>query len=41
MDQWFLAFAGIDPEQLKQRLATGDGDAAILDWITTNSVVIG
>ncbi len=33
LDQFFLQFAGVDPEQLKARLAAGDGDGAILAWI--------
>lgn len=32
-DQQFIEFTGIDPEELKQHLATGVGDGEILDWI--------
>ncbi len=37
LDQRFLEFAGIDPEALKQQLATGKGDKEILEWIQSNS----
>ncbi len=37
MDQHFINFAGIDPEQLKEQLAAGLGDAAILEWIDANA----
>lgn len=37
LDQWFLDFAGIDPEKLKQQLATGTGDGETLEWIQTNA----
>jgi len=37
MDQRLLEFAGIDPEALKKQLATGVGDWAILEWISTHS----
>jgi len=36
-DQRFLTFVGIDPEALKQQLATGKGDAEILEWIRANA----
>ena len=37
MDQHFINYTGIDPEQLKERLASGLGDAAILEWIEENA----
>jgi Domain of unknown function (DUF5069) len=37
LDQRFLGFAGIDPDKLKEQLATGKGDGEILEWITANS----
>lgn len=37
LDQQFLSFVGLDPEALKQQLATGKGDAEILDWILANA----
>src|SRR6266542_2001150 len=37
LDQRFLEFAGIDPEALKEQLATGKGDGEILTWIMENS----
>jgi Domain of unknown function (DUF5069) len=37
LDQRFLSFAGIDPEELKKQLALGKGDGEILEWITANS----
>ena len=37
MDQHFLKFTGVDPELLKQQLATGQSDAEMLAWITAHS----
>ena len=37
LDQRFLSFAGIDPEQLKAQLALDKGDGEILEWIAENS----
>ncbi len=37
LDQHFLKFAGIDPDKLKEQLALGLGDGAILEWITAHS----
>ncbi|MGA3172486.1 MAG: DUF5069 domain-containing protein [Chthoniobacteraceae bacterium] len=37
LDQRFLDFAGIDPEALKEQLATGKGDGEILAWVLENS----
>jgi len=37
LDQWFLEFAGVDPEKLKQQLANGKGDWEILEWIQANA----
>ena len=36
LDQEFLNFAGIDPEMLREQLASGKGDTEILEWIVTN-----
>lgn len=33
VDQRFFAFTGIDADDLKEQLAAGKGDAAILEWI--------
>lgn len=35
-DQRFLQFAGIDPEQFKQQVASGKGDGEILEWVRKN-----
>ena len=35
LDQRFLNFAGIDPEELKKQLGKGDGE--ILEWIEANA----
>lgn len=37
LDERFLEFAGIDPDALKQELATGAGDREILAWINDHS----
>ena len=37
MDESFLNFAGVDPEQLKAQLAAGKGDGEILQWIQENA----
>ena len=37
LDQAFLNFVGIDAAALKAELATGKGDADILDWIEANA----
>jgi hypothetical protein len=37
MDESFLDFAGVDPEQLKAQLAAGKGDGEILQWIQENA----
>lgn len=37
LDQQFLGFAGIDPEALKQQLASGKGDGEILEWVSQNT----
>jgi hypothetical protein len=37
MDQHFLNFAGIDADKLKEQLAAGKGDGAILEWIEANA----
>jgi Domain of unknown function (DUF5069) len=35
LDQGFLTFAGIDPEELKKQL--GKSDTEVLEWITANA----
>jgi len=37
LDQRFLEFVGIDPDAVKQQLASGKGDKEILDWIQANA----
>jgi hypothetical protein len=37
IDQHFLTYTGIDPEQLKEELAAGKGDIKILEWIEANA----
>lgn len=37
MDQHFFAFTGIDPEALKQQVASGKGDGDLLAWVQENS----
>lgn len=37
LDQRFLEFAGVDPEALKQQVASGKGDGEILEWILQNA----
>lgn len=37
LDQHVLNFIGLDPEALKQEVATGKGDGEILDWINANA----
>ena len=37
MDQHFINYTGIDPEKLKEQLAAGLGDSAILAWIDENA----
>lgn len=37
IDQHFLGFVGIDPEALKQEVASGKGDGELLEWITTHA----
>ena len=37
LDHRFLDFVGIDPEALKQELATGKGDGEILEWIQAHA----
>ena len=36
LDQYFLKFAGVDPEALKKQVAAGLGDGALLAWIEKN-----
>ncbi len=37
LDQRFFAFTGIDPELLKEQVAAGLGDGALLAWIRANA----
>lgn len=37
LDEEFLSFAGIDPEELKIQVATGKGDGEILEWVVAHS----
>lgn len=37
VDERFLSYVGIDPEQLKAELAAGKGDFEILEWIQANA----
>jgi len=37
VDQRFLQFVGIDPDQLRKQLEAGLGDGDILEWINKNA----
>jgi hypothetical protein len=37
LDQHIINFLGIDPAALREELALGKGDGAILEWINTNA----
>ena len=37
MDEHFLSYTGIDPDQLKEELAAGNGDSRILEWVLANA----
>lgn len=37
LDQRFLSFVGIDPEALKEQIAGGLGDGAILAWVQAHA----
>jgi len=37
LDQRFLEFVGVDPDELKKELAAGRGDGEILEWINAHS----
>ena len=37
MDEHFINYTGIDPEQLREELAAGKGDSQILEWIQANA----
>jgi hypothetical protein len=37
LDHRFLDFLGVDPDALKEQLAEGKGDVAILAWILENA----
>jgi len=36
LDQEFLQFVGVDHNALREQIGRGNGDHAILDWITAN-----
>ena len=36
LDQHLINYIGIDPDLLKEQLAAGKGDSAILEWIAAN-----
>lgn len=36
LDQYFLKFAGVDPDALAKQVAAGLGDGALLNWIGKN-----
>lgn len=37
MDQYFFAFSGISPEALLEKVRTGDGDWAMLQWVNAQA----
>jgi len=37
LDQEVLQYIGIDPDKLREQLASGKGDGEILDWIKANA----
>jgi len=37
LDQRFLEFTGVDPEQLKKEVASGKSDGEILEWVEKNA----
>ncbi len=37
LDQHILKFLGLDPEALKNEVASGKGDGEILEWISANA----
>ena len=37
LDQHFLSFTGIDPVALREQLASGMGDGAVLEWIHSHA----
>jgi Domain of unknown function (DUF5069) len=37
LDQHIINFIGIDPDALREQLATGQGDGEILEWINSNA----
>ncbi len=38
LDQHFFRFVGIDPAAFQAQVATGAGDAAMLDWVQSNTM---
>jgi len=37
LDQLFLKFTGVDPEALKEQVASGRNDSELLEWINANA----
>ncbi len=37
VDQHFINYTGIDPDQLREELAAGKGDSNILEWVQANA----
>lgn len=37
IDEHFLNYTGINPDQLKEELAAGKGDSKILEWVQANA----
>jgi hypothetical protein len=37
LDQHILSFLGLNPDALREQLATGQGDGEILEWISANA----
>jgi len=37
LDRHFFEFVGLDPEALKQEVASGKGDGEVLEWIQQNA----
>jgi len=37
LDQRFLEFVGVDPEQMKKEVAAGKSDSEILEWVEKNA----
>jgi hypothetical protein len=39
LDQHILSFLGLKPDELREQLATGQGDGEILEWITAHATL--